>query len=89
MRAEEIFRQFFGGDFKDLGSIFGQEFGGPSQQLSVNLTFMEAVKGCTKDLSMRVQAMCERCGGGGGEPGTKTRTCPYCQGTGQVCGLNE
>lgn len=83
MRAEEIFRQFFGGDFKDLGSMFGHEFGGPSQQLSVNLTFMEAVKGCTKDLSMRVQAMCERCGGGGGEPGTKTQTCPYCRGTGQ------
>ena len=37
---------------------------------------MESVKGCTKQVSMRVQATCERCNGTGGEPGTKTRSAP-------------
>ena len=31
MRAEEIFKQFFGGD---MGSVFGQEFGGGSSGFS-------------------------------------------------------
>ena len=34
MRAEEIFKQFFGGDFRDLGSMFSQDFGNPSQQVN-------------------------------------------------------
>ena len=48
---------------------------------------MESVKGCTKEVSMRVQATCERCSGTGGEPGTKTKVCPYCRGSGEVCEL--
>ena len=51
----------------------------------LNLTFMESVKGCTKEVSMRVQATCERCSGTGGEPGTKTKVRPYCRGSGEVC----
>ena len=121
MRAEEIFRQFFGGDFGGFSSMFGGGFGTDSQQvrlrhsvlpyppslvppllppslplslplptssppaqLVLNLTFMEAVKGCTKQVPLRVQATCERCLGSGGEPGTKEQTCPYCRGRGEV-----
>ena len=50
---------------------------------------MESVKGCTKDIQMRVQAMCDRCDGRGGEPGTQTHICPYCRGTGQVSGCGQ
>ncbi|XP_019850859.1 PREDICTED: dnaJ homolog subfamily A member 3, mitochondrial-like isoform X1 [Amphimedon queenslandica] len=82
MRAEEIFRQFFG-DFDMFGQdIFGQDARN-SQTLHLSLSFMESVKGCSKELSMRVQAMCERCSGSGGEPGTKTEVCPYCRGSGE------
>jgi DnaJ family protein A protein 3 len=82
MRAEEIFRQFFGGDFGDISSMFDrQEFS--QQQLQMNLSFMESVKGCTKEVSMRVQATCDRCHGSGGEPGTKTQVCPFCRGSGE------
>lgn len=56
----------------------------PPAQLVLNLTFMEAVKGCTKQVPLRVQATCERCLGSGGEPGTKEQTCPYCRGRGEV-----
>lgn len=33
MRAEEIFRQFFGGDLGGLGSMFGGDFGMGNQQV--------------------------------------------------------
>ena len=36
MRAEEIFRQFFGGDFGGLGSMFGgADFGMGNQQVCI------------------------------------------------------
>ena len=57
-----------------------------SPQLTLSLSFMEAVRGCTKQVSLRVQATCERCLGSGGEPGTREQTCPYCQGRGEVSG---
>ena len=50
----------------------------------LNLSFMEAVRGCTKPVAVRIQATCERCRGSGGEPGTKEQTCPYCRGRGEV-----
>ena len=34
MQAEEIFRQFFGGDLGGLGSMFGGDFGTGNQQVS-------------------------------------------------------
>lgn len=89
-QAEEVFRQFFGGNFGGVGgfgSIFneGQDFSsGQVNQLVLNLSFNEAVQGCSKEVSMRVQGTCERCSGSGGEPGTKEQTCPYCRGRGEV-----
>lgn len=90
-QAEEIFRQFFGGDFGGLGSMFGGDFsssGGDVHQLVLDLTFDEAVKGCSKEVSMRVQGTCSRCHGSGGEPGTKEQICPYCRGRGEVRKVN-
>ena len=81
-QAEEIFRQFFGGG--GFGSMFDQDFATNSHQLVLHLTFNEAVRGCEKEVSMRVQARCDRCFGTGGEPGTKEQICPYCRGTGEV-----
>ena len=81
--AEEIFRQFFGGAFGG-GSMFDRDFGSNVRQLVLNLSFNEAVRGCEKEVSVRVQGPCDRCFGSGGEPGTKEQTCPYCRGTGEV-----
>ena len=81
-QAEEIFRQFFGQDM-GFGDMFNQSSSGVTE-LSLSLTFDEAVNGCTKEVKLRVQGVCNRCHGNGGEPGTKERTCPYCRGSGQV-----
>ena len=85
-QAEEIFRQFFG---KDMGGVFNGMFGDGFQQTAVNelrlsLSFDEAVQGCTREVSVRVQGVCDRCHGYGGEPGTKEQKCPYCRGSGEV-----
>lgn len=86
-QAEEIFKQFFGGDYGGFSSFFGgdQNFSsGEFNQLSLSLSFDESVSGCSKEVSIRVQGVCERCSGSGGEPGTKPQTCPYCRGRGEV-----
>lgn len=84
-QAEDLFRQFFG---KDMGfnGMFSE--GGFSQtavnELKLSLSFDESVQGCTREVSVRVQGVCDRCHGYGGEPGTKEHKCPYCRGSGEV-----
>lgn len=86
-QAEEIFRQFFGGNFGGFNSAYdggnGFSSSGEMNQLVLTLSFDEAVQGCSRDVSLRVQGVCERCHGSGGEPGTKEQTCPYCKGRGE------
>ena len=82
-----------------LGSMFGGGFGGfggqrrtnPNQprrgadiRVSLVLSFMEAVHGCTKTVSVNRQDTCAECGGTGAARGTSPETCPDCRGTGFV-----
>ena len=53
-------------------------------KVSLNLSFAEAIEGCSRELSFRVQGMCERCSGTKSEPGAKRTKCPYCRGSGEV-----
>lgn len=85
-------------DFGDLfGSIFGQGFGGstrtsnpnaPSRgsdvHVSIGLSFMEAVHGCTKSVTVNVLETCSDCGGSGARAGTSPVTCSQCGGSGYV-----
>lgn len=87
-------------DFGDLfGSIFGQGFGGGAQSarsnpnaakrggdvhVSVVLSFMEAVHGCTKSVTVNVLETCSDCGGSGAKAGTSPVTCSQCGGSGYV-----
>jgi molecular chaperone DnaJ len=74
--------------------LFGDLFGGgrarrqaPSrgQNLSyqVKISFADAYKGVELPVMYDHEAACDRCGGGGSEPGSGTTTCPRCKGTGQ------
>ncbi len=87
------------GDFGDIfGDIFsGFGFGGATRtrnpngpvkgndtQVRIQLTFMEAVKGCKKEIPIQRLERCADCSGSGAKPGTSPETCPDCQGTGQV-----
>ena len=87
------------GDFGDIfGDIFsGFGFGGATKarnpggpirgndtQVRIQLTFMEAAKGCKKEIPIQRLERCADCGGTGAKAGTQPETCPDCGGSGQV-----
>ncbi len=85
----------FGSTFEDLiGQFFGAgPFGsrrprtrsrrGADAGVRVELSFVEAVFGAKKDVSLRLAAACDRCHGSGAEAGTEPTVCQRCGGTGQ------
>ncbi|KAL6498690.1 hypothetical protein OROGR_028237 [Orobanche gracilis] len=71
--------------FKDAYQIFGMfRKGGEDVKVLVELSFMEAVQGCTKTLSILTNLACDTCGGSGVPPGTRPETCKRCRGSGMV-----
>ncbi|XP_057966432.1 chaperone protein dnaJ GFA2, mitochondrial [Malania oleifera] len=77
---EDIFSTPMDDIFK---SIFrDRRLGGEDVQVSIELSFMEAVQGCTKTVSFQTDLPCEACGGAGVPPGTKPETCRHCRGAG-------
>lgn len=85
-------------DFGDggLGDIFGQFFGGGNSQrgrspqrgrdveVSLQLTFEEAVFGVEEKIELDMDVECEHCHGTTVEPGHDMKTCPICKGAGQI-----
>ena len=87
-------------DFSDIfGDIFGGGFGGfnfgsgrsssrarkgRDSVINVNLTFEEAVFGCSKELEFPYKEECKTCHGTGAKPGTSPETCSKCGGKGKV-----
>lgn len=89
----------FSGDFGGFSDIFGDIFGsfsggrrstqyvkekGQDVTLEMTLSFLDAAKGCHKDLSYQRKAPCSSCKGTGAKNGTAYTTCSKCNGTGQV-----
>ncbi|MEP7289224.1 MAG: molecular chaperone DnaJ [Chloroflexota bacterium] len=50
----------------------------------MNLTFEESIFGAEKEIEVARMETCENCHGNGAEPGTSTRRCPDCNGTGEI-----
>ncbi len=78
----DIFSSFFGGGFG--GGFSGRNPNAPQRgrdiQLTVNLTFEEAAKGCTKEVEVPRVEDCSECGGTGAAKGTSAKTCTTCGG---------
>jgi len=82
-------------DFGDgLGDIFSQFFGGGGQrqqapqrgrdvEVSLQLTFEEAVFGLETTIDLDIDDECSHCHGTTVEPGHDMKTCPTCKGSGQ------
>ena len=91
---------FGGFDFSDMGGfgdIFDTFFGGGGSgrrrngpvrgndiEYTLNLTFEEAIFGVEKEITITRSENCDHCHGSGAEPGTNKKTCPTCNGTGQM-----
>jgi len=85
-----------GATFSDIfGDVFGDIFSGgraggrrayrgADLRYDLSLTLEEAVAG--KEVKIRIPTLveCQFCGGTGAKPGTKPKTCPTCNGAGQV-----
>ncbi len=83
-------------DFGDggLGDIFSQFFGGSSGhsrsprrgrdvEVSLQLSFEEAVFGVEQNIELELDNECSHCKGTTVEPGYEMKTCPDCKGAGQ------
>lgn len=77
-----------------LGDIFGQFFGGAARsqgprrghdvEVSLQLTFEEAIFGVEEKITLEMDDECTHCKGTTVEPGYELKTCPTCKGAGQV-----
>ena len=89
----------FGSDvFEDILGGFGFDvFGGGRSsgrarrprrgkdiQYEVDLTLEEAYTGLTRTIKVPRHDLCQACNGSGAKPGTQAKSCPRCQGRGQV-----
>ena len=86
----------FSSAFDDLGSIFGDIFGGFGRKkakqktvgddinLKMNISFLEACTGTKKSINVSRIENCQHCNGTGAKNGTDYTTCSTCNGTGQV-----
>ncbi|HEV8601668.1 MAG TPA: molecular chaperone DnaJ, partial [Patescibacteria group bacterium] len=89
-------RGFSGGgvEFDDAFDMFSGIFGttrtkarrerGIDLEMSLTLSFEEAVFGVEKEISLEKKDTCPKCKGSGAEPGSKVMTCPKCHGAGQI-----
>lgn len=84
----------FGGFEEIISSMFGGGFGGASRQSrpargadieqTVRLSFLDAIKGCSKEISYFRNETCRSCNGTGARGGTEYTKCTRCGGTGRV-----
>lgn len=81
----DIFESFFGGGF---GGGSSRRRNAPQRgadlEYRLNITFEEAVFGCEKEISITRTENCETCHGTGAKAGTFPKTCPKCNGSGQI-----
>jgi len=85
------------GDF-DFSDIFEDVLGGNAGgrrrhtapehgrdlRIGLEIPFEQSVMGAKKNIEIARMVRCARCNGSGGEPGTKTKKCPTCQGKGNI-----
>jgi molecular chaperone DnaJ len=80
----DVFEAFFGGQGNQRGSTGTRARRGNDLQISLSLTFEEAVFGVEKQVDLNRNDRCGHCRGNGSEPGSRLETCNNCKGTGQV-----
>jgi len=83
--AGDVFSQFF--HRESPGAWRSRQSGplpGEDVEATLEVPFETAVSGGKLAISLPGEENCERCGGSGAQPGTKSQTCPVCHGAGHV-----
>lgn len=80
----DIFSSFFGGGFGGGRANPNAPQRGSDTTATVTISFEEAAKGCKRQVeTMRIE-VCDECHGSGAAAGSAPKTCPECNGRGQV-----
>lgn len=74
-----IFDAFFESGFSESGARAGA-----SKKVSLTITFEEAIKGVTKEISISNYSLCETCEGSGAKNPSSISTCSTCGGQGSI-----
>ncbi len=75
----DIFSGFGGGEARQASAAQGEDI-----TKEVVLSFLDAAKGCTKEIRYYRNEPCQTCKGTGAKNGTAYKTCEKCGGSGQV-----
>lgn len=89
--AEDIFESLFGafgggggaGGARSRGAGFAGESRGDDLETGVNISFEEACRGTTRNVTITPIERCSTCTGSGLKKGARKSTCKVCNGTGQ------
>ncbi len=89
---DDFFSQFgdiFGGSGSPFESFFGggrssRQRRGSNLRIKLKLSLDEIAHGVEKKIKVKRYSTCDACGGNGAKNGTALRTCPTCNGTGQI-----
>lgn len=82
----DIFSSFFGGGFPGGRQ---RQSRGRDVETNVELSFEEAVFGTQVELRLNLADTCPHCKGTTVEPGYEHKTCPRCQGSGQIINVTR
>ena len=78
------FESFFGGGHGQQSRQQRRVRQGSNLRITVKLTLEEVVKGCEKKIKLQKYVPCKACHGNGTQTENAVKTCPTCNGAGQV-----
>lgn len=87
--ANDIFSQFFAG-FGGFGGFGGSSFNGEREHkagnlaISLQVTFIDILKGVEKRIRLKKSVKCKTCGGSGAQSSSDVVSCSKCNGRGHV-----
>ena len=84
-----IFEDLMGGVFGGGGRAEPQDKTGKSIHISVDLSFLDAAKGCKKEIKYTRNEPCKACRATGAKNGTAYTTCSKCNGEGTIQYVNS
>jgi len=82
--GSSIFDDFFGGSQRGRSRRRGPGVPGSDLRVALKLTLEEIATGVSKKIKIRKQVKCNDCNGTGAQAGTSLKTCPVCNGAGEV-----